>query len=144
MSEDQKKIGIALSEFYPEFSQLLIEGVLRVLQSSKFQIHQVKVPGASELPLALHWLFKHQRCSAVIGLGAVIQGETSHYDSVCRIVEQGFLKVQFKWSKPVVSGVIMAESLEQVRARLSEKKHKGEEAARACLKMLSAFSQLQN
>ena len=148
MNKVQYKVGCAVSEFYPEFAKSLIQGVEKVLyplyKSGKLiLLEPVKVPGSSELPIAADWLFEHHDCSIVIGLGVVIRGETTHYDSVCRIVEQGFLQVQLKRSRPVISGVITAESSEQVQNRLSSSNHKGEQAAQACLKMLDAYKKVQ-
>ncbi len=142
------KIGLAVSNFYPELSQSLEEGVRRVFSplenQGKIEVTKpFEVPGSAELPLALDWLFQHQGCAGVIGLGAVIRGKTSHYDSVCRIVDQGFLQLQLKWSKPVVSGVLMTESLEQAEERLSLEHHKGEESAKACLNLLHLFDEIK-
>ena len=147
MNKVQHKIGCAVSEFYPEFAQSLVKGVEKILyplyKSGKIiLLEPLQVPGSSELPVALDWLFGHHNCSIAIGLGVVIRGETTHYDSVCRIVEQGFLQVQMKRSQPVISGVIMAESKEQVKDRLSSSNHKGEQAAKACLKMLDAYKKV--
>ena len=146
MKKIQDKIGYAVSEFYPDFAQSLVQGVEKVLQplyklGEIILLEPVKVPGCSELPLALNWLFEHHDCSAVIGLGVVIRGETTHYDSVCRIVEQGFVQVQTQNLRPVISGVIMAESEEQVIKRLSSP-HKGVQAAEACLMMMEAHKKV--
>ena len=147
MKKIQNKIGYAVSEFYPHFAQSLIQGLEKVLfplykNGEILLLDPVKVPGCSELPLALDWLFEYQGCSAVIGLGVVIRGETTHYDSVCRIVEQGFVQLQIKRSLPLISGVIMAESSQQIQDRLSPSNHKGVQAAEACLKMMNAHKQV--
>ena len=134
------KIGLAVSDFYPDLALSLVDGVREVfspLSDQAVLLQPVRTPGSSELPLTADWLFQYGQCSAVIGLGAVIQGRTSHYDSVCRMVEQGFIQVQLKWSKPVISGVLMVSSLEQAKDRLSPENHKGKQSAQACLKMLN-------
>lgn len=136
------KIGLAVSDFYPDLAVSLLDGVKKVLDPFSDQLDilsPVMVPGSSELPLTVDWLFQYRQCSAVIGLGVVIQGRTSHYDSVCRMVEQGFIQVQLKWSKPVVSGVLMVKSLKQAKERLSPDNHKGQQSAQACLKMLNLY-----
>ena len=134
------KVGLAVSDFYPDLALALVDGVREVfhpLSDQAVLLPPVMAPGSSELPLTVDWLFQYRQCSAVIGLGVVIRGRTSHYDSVCRIVEQGFIQVQLKWSKPVISGVLMVESLEQAKERLSPENHKGKQSAQACLKMCS-------
>ena len=145
--EKHFKIGLAVSNFYPDLTSSLLDGVQKVFKPLSGQgvvevLSPALVPGSSELPLAVDWLFHYQNCSAVIGLGVVIRGETSHYESVCRTVEQGFLQLQLKWSKPVISGVLMTESLKQVQERLSSENHKGEQSAQACLKMLNLFDDI--
>ncbi len=147
MKKVKYKVGYAVSEFYPDFARSLIRGVEKILYplykaGDLILLEPVKVPGSSELPLALDWLFEYQNCSAAIGLGVVIRGETTHYDSVCRIVEQGFLQVQMKRSCPVISGVIMADSSQQVQDRLSSSNHKGIKAAEACLMMLNVHKKV--
>ena len=139
------KIGLAVSDFYPELASSLLNGAQKVLNPiENLEIFRpVMVPGSSELPLTVDWLFEYYQCSAIIGLGVVIRGKTSHYESVCRIVEQGFIQVQLKRSKPVISGVLMVESLDQAKARLSPKNHKGKQAAEACLKMLNLFEEIK-
>ena len=137
------KIGMAISQFYPDFATLLKQGADRVLQAqANVKVVSYTVPGCSELPLMAHWLFRYQKVSAVIVLGVVIRGQTSHYESVCRILEQGIVQTQLHWSKPVINGVIMAESTEQVQNRLSSQVHKGVDSAKACCDMLKSFSSI--
>lgn len=145
---EKYRIGLAVSDFYPDLISSLVDGVQQVLEplsdpGTITLLRPVMAPGSSELPLTVDWLFEYCQCSAVIGLGVVIRGQTSHYESVCRIVEQGFIQVQLKRSKPVISGVIMVESLKQAKARLSPENHKGKQAARACLKMLNLFEEIK-
>ncbi len=145
MNKQKYKIGIAVSRFYPNLAASLQEGAEQVLKNSQ-QSHQLnveietkEVPGCAELPLMAHWLF-NRGCSAVICLGVVIRGETTHYDSVCRLFEQGIIQVQLKWSRPCLCGVLMTENLKQAQERLSEKNHKGRQVAQSCLDMLYSLS----
>jgi len=145
---EKYKIGLAVSDFYPDLVSSLVDGVRQVLDpisdhGTIVLLHPVMVPGSSELPLTVDWLFQYCQCSAVIGLGVVIRGQTSHYESVCRMVEQGFIQVQLKRSKPVISGVLMVESFQQAKARLSPDNHKGKQVAQACLKMLNLFEEIK-
>ena len=79
----------------------------------------------------------------MVGLGVVVRGETSHYESVCRVVEEGILNIQLKWARPVICGVLMTDSLQQAQERLSSSNHKGEQSVQACLQMLETWDQVQ-
>lgn len=145
---EKYKIGLAVSNFYPDLASSLLNGVREVLNPLSNQgavevFSPVQAPGSAELPLIVDWLFQYWECSAVIALGAVIRGQTSHYESVCRMVEQGLMQVQLKWSKPVISGVLMTESLEQAKTRLSFERHKGRQSAQACLELLNVFNEIK-
>lgn len=138
------KIGLAISNFYPDISSQLEQGARKVL-GSEAEIVCSFVSGSMELPLMSQFLFEHKKCDAVIALGAVIRGETSHYESVCRVVDQGLLQVQLEQSKPILSGVLMVENKAQAEARLlSDKNHKGEQAGLACLEILKSLEQLKS
>ena len=141
---EKYKIGLAVSEFYPDFAKNLEEGCLQFFseQGNHFEFQKAVVPGAVELAFTADQLFKKNQSDAVIALGVVIRGETSHFESVCRMVEQGILHVQMKWSRPVIHGVIMAENQEQARQRLSQKKHIGRSSASACFQMLKLVRDL--
>ena len=136
------KIGLAVSQFYPDFAEELEKGAMLELKHPSLTLIQAKTPGAIELPLAVQRLFKEQNCAAALALGVVIKGETRHFDSVCSMVDQGLMKLQLKWSKPVIHGVIMAENKEQVKARLHSKNPIGRRAALSCLKMLECLEDL--
>ena len=82
---------------------------------------------------------------AVIALGAVIRGETSHYDYVCNAVERGCSQVQLEFMKPVVFGVLTTENEEQAFDRLGGKHgHKGKEAAQVAIEMISVLKEIKN
>ena len=142
------KIGLAVSEFYPDFAEKLAGGARAYFKAQKtgddFQLYTARAPGAVELALTADWLFEYKNCSAVLALGVVIRGQTSHYESVCRLAEGGMMKVQFKWSRPVIHGIIMAENKKQVQQRLSAKNHIGCSSAQACLAMLYSFKAVRN
>ena len=130
---------MAVSQFYPHLAQTLEKEALSVLTDKEMavEIQTGYVGGCSELPLMAQKLFE-KNCDAVICLGVVIRGETSHYDSVCRIFENGIVNVQLKYSKPCLSGVLMTENEEQAQARLSN----GKKVAQSCLRLLDSFEKL--
>lgn len=141
MNAKKYEIGLAVSKFYPDLSLKLEQGVYQFFKKTEgyFEFHVASSPGSTELPLTADWLFQYKKCSAVIVLGIVIRGETSHYNSVCRMLEYGIMNVQLKRSKPVINGVIMAENVDQVKKRLS---HIGQISAESCLRMLKSFDKL--
>src|SRR3954447_11827656 len=91
------------------------------------------VPGAFELPLAAKYCAESGRYDGVACLGAVIRGETSHYDYVCESAASGILRVSLDTGVPCSFGVLTVENMEQALARLGEKRHQGEDAARAVI-----------
>ena len=138
--QERWKIGIVTSRFNSEITERLESGALDRLQElglNKERIVRVRVPGAVEIPLAaLHLL--ERGCDAVIALGCVIRGETSHYDYVCNAVERGCTEVMLKTKKPVVFGVLTTENDEQAEARVGGAHgHKGRDAADVAVEMLN-------
>src|SRR4051794_37001680 len=91
-----------------------------------------EVPGAFELPLAARYC-ADAGYDGVACLGAVIRGETSHYDHVCESAAAGILRVSLDTGVPCSFGVLTVENMEQALARLGEKRHQGEDAARAVI-----------
>ena len=139
-----KKIGVVLSLFNSDISARLKEGVLSELKAVGIDnFEMVEVPGVVEIPLSAQWLFQKD-CQAVIALGAVIRGETSHYEACCRLVEQGCMQVQLKMNRPLIFGVLMTESKEQALARTGGKKgHIARTSVHTALKMLLTLEQVQ-
>ncbi len=134
------KIALVTSRFNQEITELLEKGAyerLLELGVSPERIIRVRVPGAVEIPLAALQLLDSD-CDAVIALGAVIRGETSHYDYVCNSVERGCSQVMLQTKKPVVFGVLTTDNEEQALARVGGAHgHKGREAAEVAVEMLN-------
>ena len=133
-----KEIGLVLSTFNKDISIRLKEGALEELSKERIENFEIiEVPGVVEIPLSAQWLFQKD-CQAVIALGCVIRGETSHYEACCRLVEQGCMQVQLKMNRPLIFGVLMTENKEQALARTGgEKGHIGCTSVQTALKMLS-------
>jgi 6,7-dimethyl-8-ribityllumazine synthase len=94
------------------------------------------VPGAFELPLAARWCAESGRYGGVACLGAVIRGETDHYDYVCGEAARGIAQVGLDTGVPCAFGLLTVDSMEQALARAGgDKRHQGEDAARAVLRM---------
>jgi len=136
------RVGIVVSEWNSEITHALRDGAIEVLRAAGVPEDAVvvyDVPGAFELPLGAQWLLHApQPCDAVIAVGAVIRGETAHFDYVCQAVSQGVLRVGLDSGKPAIFCVLTDDTIEQSRARSGGVHgNKGVEAAVACLKMLA-------
>ena len=136
------RVGIVVSEWNSEITHALRDGVIEVLRAAGVPEEGVvvhDVPGAFELPLGAQWLLNApQPCDAVIAVGAVIRGETAHFDYVCQAASQGVLRVGLDSGKPAIFCVLTDDTIEQSRARSGGVHgNKGVEAAVACLKMLA-------
>ena len=102
------------------------------------------VPGAVEIPITVQKLAQTKKFQAVIALGAVIRGQTSHFDYVCQYVNEGCLRVSLDEQLPVIFGVLTAETEEQALARIGgEKGHKGIYCAEAALEMIAAMLEIE-
>jgi 6,7-dimethyl-8-ribityllumazine synthase len=123
--------AIAVATFYSELAARLVEGAQRVFGGGA-DVHEV--PGAFELPLAARYCAE-AGYEGVACVGAVIRGETSHYDYVCSSAASGILRVSLDTGVPCAFGVLTVETMDQALARLGEKRHQGEDAARAVMRM---------
>lgn len=141
------RIALVVSLFNQPITDALEEGALSRLAEYGFkeeQITVVKVPGAVEIPLMVQLLAKQNSYSAIIALGAVIRGETTHYDYVCDQVSQGCQRVMLEQELPVIFGVLTTENEAQAWDRLGgEQGHKGRDAADSAVAMVSLVEQLE-
>lgn len=138
-------IAIIVSRFNHEVTERLLLGTLerlRELGCAEADMHVIRVPGAIELPLAAQQCAKREDCDAVICLGAVIRGETDHYDYVCQQASYGCQRVALDYDIPVIFGVLTTENTEQALARAGGAQgHKGREAADAAIEMIALMQQ---
>ena len=138
------KIGLVTSRFNEEVTGLLEEGALTVLESSGAEILLARVPGAVEIPLAAQALLE-EGCDGIVTCGAVIRGETTHYELVCNSVERGVTRLMLDYGKPIGFGVITVENDEQAMDRCGGKHgNKGAEAAQVCLEMIGLLGDIKN
>ena len=128
--------ALAVGRFYEELAERLVDGARGVFEGAGATVEVHDVPGAFELPLAAKYCAETGRYAGVACLGAVIRGETDHYDYVCAEVASGIARVQLDTGVPCAFGVLTVENMEQALARSGgDKRHQGEEAARAVLRM---------
>jgi 6,7-dimethyl-8-ribityllumazine synthase len=130
--------AIAVGRFYEELADRLIAGAQRAFIAATGEPADVfEVPGAFELPLAAAYLAETRRYDGVACLGAVIRGETDHYEYVCAEAARGIQDVQLRTGVPCAFGVLTVESMEQALARTGGgKRDQGEHAAQAVLALV--------
>ena len=131
------RFAIAVGRFYADLAERLIAGAQRAFDAAGVGPADVyDVPGAFELPLAAKYCAETRRFAGVACLGAVIRGETDHYEYVCAEAARGIARVQLDTGVPCAFGVLTCDTMEQALARAGGgKRHQGEDAARAVLRM---------
>lgn len=140
------KIAIVVSRFNEKITQALLSGCsarLIELKIKKENIKIISVPGAIEIPLIIKKLAKSKNYQAIIALGAVIRGETSHYDYVCQQVSDGCRQLALDYELPIIFGVLTTDNIEQARDRIGGAHgHKGKDAAEAAVEMVGLMRKL--
>lgn len=114
-------VAMIVSRFNQPITELLYQGALDRLKELEFPLEQVTVvfvPGAVEIPITAQRLAETDKYEAIICLGAVIQGETKHFDYVCQQVSAGCQEVALKYNIPVIFGILTTRNEEQAYARV--------------------------
>ena len=141
------KVGIVVARFNEFITSRLLGGALDGLKRRGVEeehIHTAWVPGAFEIPLIASKMAKSGNYDAVICLGAVIRGSTSHYDYVCNEVSKGIAAVSLETGVPVMFGVITTENIEQAIERSGSKAgNKGFECAEGAVEMVNLIRALE-
>lgn len=140
------KVAIVVSRFNDFITGRLLEGAKHTLirhEVEEEQIDVAYVPGAFEIPLVAKKLARKGDYDAVITLGCVIRGATSHYDYVCNEVAKGVSKANEVSEVPVIFGILTTESIEQAVERAGTKAgNKGSEAAVSAIEMANLIKQI--
>ena len=136
--------AIVVGRFYEDLAERLVAGAMAVFaQSGHDRVEVFDVPGAFELPLAASYAARSGRFAGVACLGAVIRGETDHYDFVCAETARGVMRVQLDTGVPCAFGVLTCATMEQALARAGgDKRDQGRKAAEAVLRMAELRAQL--
>jgi 6,7-dimethyl-8-ribityllumazine synthase len=137
--------ALVVGRFYEDLAERLVEGARAALEEAGAErVDVYDVPGAFELPLAAKYAAESGRYDAVVCLGAVIRGETDHYDYVCGEAARGIQQVQLDTGVPCGFGVLTVDDMEQARARVAGggKRDSGRHAAEAVLASLRVREQL--
>ena len=129
--------AVVIGRFYEDLADRLLSGALAEFERAGVPDVQVfDVPGAFELPLAALYAAESGRFAGVACLGAVIRGETDHYDFVCAQTAAGVMEVQLRTGVPCAFGVLTCESMDQALARSGGgKRDQGRHAAEVLLRM---------
>ncbi len=140
-------IAIVASSFNDFITKRLLSACLLELERqgiSQKQITTLWVPGSFEIPLVALRLAKRNDIDAVICLGAVIRGETYHFEVVANECARGMMEVSLRTVKPVIMGVLTTDTVAQAQARAGDKgrNNKGSDCARAVVEMMTLLKQL--
>lgn len=140
------RVGIICARFNEFITSRLLDGALDGLKRrgvSEDGIDVAWVPGAFEIPLIAKKMAASGRYDAVICLGAVIRGSTSHYEYVCAEVSKGIAAVQLETGVPVMFGVLTTENIEQAIERAGSKAgNKGAECAEGAIEMVNLIREI--
>ena len=140
------RFGIVVSKYNELVTRRLLAGAVEVLTGTgvaKDTIEIVRVPGAFEIPLAARRLARTGRFGAVICLGAVIRGETPHFEYISAEASRGIARAAWEADIPVIFGVLTTESVDQALERSgSPERNRGAEAARTAIEMATLFRNL--
>ena len=140
----EPRFAIAVGHFYTDLAERLVAGAQDVLVAATGTPADVfEVPGAFELPLAAKYAAESGRYAGVVCLGAVIRGETSHYDHVCNEAARGIQEVALRTGVPCAFGVLTVDTMEQALARAGgDRRDSGRHAAEAVLALARVRDEL--
>lgn len=139
MASDDR-IALCVARFYGDLADALESGARDALAEAGIaDVDSFEVPGAFELPLISRFAAESGRYAAVVALGAVIRGETDHYDYVCSETARGIQDIQLRTGVPIGFGVLTVDTVEQARARVKggTKRDSGRHAVEAVLASLA-------
>jgi len=138
--------GIVVSRFNDFITEEMLDGALRTIErhgGSSDDVTVVRVPGSLEIPVAAKRMAETGDYDAVICIGAVIRGATTHYDYVCSGTTSGTVSASLDTGVPIIFGVITTETIEQAIERAGTKAgNKGAEAAAAAIEMANLMEKL--
>jgi 6,7-dimethyl-8-ribityllumazine synthase len=133
------EFAVCVGTFYADLAERLTNGAILGFDDggvSPASVHTFEAPGAFELPLAARWCARSGRFAGVACLGAVVRGETNHYDYVCSEAARGVQQAQLDTGVPCAFGVLTCENMEQALARSAgDDRDQGKRAAHAVMRM---------
>jgi len=139
-------VGIVVARWNSMITEEMLKGALDALSEKGIpdtNITVVHCPGSYELPLSCKFLLDRSKIDGVVAIGAVIRGDTPHFDYVCDTVNRGILDLNLRYGKPVAFGVLTTDTVEQALKRAgTERGNKGAEAALALCDMIGLHNVL--
>lgn len=146
LTTNNEKFCIVISRFNEFIGSKLLSGAIDELKRhgvAEDNIEVVWTPGAFEIPLVAKRCAKSGKYNAIITLGAIIKGSTSHYDYVCAELSKGIAQVGLETEVPVLFGVLTTENIEQAIERAGTKAgNKGSDAAKAAIEMANLLKEI--
>ena len=133
------RLGIVASRFNDALASQLLERAQREAKKLGAQSSVVSVPGALEIPVALQWMAQSGQFDALVAIGAVIRGETYHFEVVANESARGVMEVALESGLPIANGILTTEDEAQAEARLD----KGAEAVRVAVEMATLRQQFR-
>ena len=132
------RVGIVASRFNEKICAKLLERARAEAQKLQVECTVVEVPGALEIPLALQWMAQSGRYDALVAVGAVIRGDTYHFDVVANESARGVMDVMLECGVPVANAILTTDDEKQAEARVE----KGAEGVRVALEMVRLKARL--
>lgn len=145
MNSSGLRFAIVASRFNEQITEGLLQGALDCLRShgaEEDQIDLYRVPGAFEIPMTAAKLGRSGRFDAIVTIGALVRGETAHFDHISSQVTHAISSVAIELGMPVSFGVITCETMEQAIARSTGAANKGWEAALAAIEMANVWKEI--
>jgi 6,7-dimethyl-8-ribityllumazine synthase len=145
VSGEGRRVGIVVSRFNGAISERLLAGALRALSEARVadgDIIIVTVPGALEAPLALQRLAQSADCDALVALGAVIRGDTYHFEIVANESASGLASVQLEFGIPIGNGILTTDTDAQADVRADAKGYEAAQAALEIANLLDAIDEI--
>jgi 6,7-dimethyl-8-ribityllumazine synthase len=140
------RFGIAAACYNPELADSLVANCVAALRAAGADIAKcrvIRVPGSFEVTAAATWLAKSRQYDCVIGLGVILQGETSHAHHIADAVAQGLTSITIQTGVPTVFGIVTANTLKQAKVRcLGQEYNRGREAAGTAIQMARLWKNL--
>jgi 6,7-dimethyl-8-ribityllumazine synthase len=144
---DDAVIGIVASRYNARIVDRLLSACVARLQQAGLSADRlvvIEVPGAFEIPVAVQRLALKKNCDAIIALGAVIRGETPHFEYISRGCADGLARIALDQDIPIIFGVLTVDNMEQALDRSgTEESNKGVEAAQTAIHMIHVMRRLQ-
>ncbi|MCS6984810.1 MAG: 6,7-dimethyl-8-ribityllumazine synthase [Leptospiraceae bacterium] len=137
------RVGIVVSDFNEYITQKLLEGALAVFADTmNCEVEVFHVPGSFEIPVTASRILERRDVNGLLALGAIIRGETSHFEYVAGPVSQALMKLSLDYRKPIAFGILTTDSVEQALNRAGIKYgNKGRDAALSLIRLIALYQE---